>query len=139
MLQYCNVVVLQCCIVEMLQFCDVVMFQCCNNAMLQSCKVAMLQCYTIAMMQCCNITTLPCCYVENIKIYLKTQVGYRRTDIWTYEETGGLLELLSQLKKRMCQWDSPLGWCGKSLKIWTKLTTHSKHKFLLFFVYLFLQ
>ena len=59
------------------------------------------------MLQSASVAKCKCCKVQVLQIYLKTQVGYARTDGRTDEGTGGLLELLSQLKIR---------------KIWGKLS-----------------
>ena len=64
------------------QRCKVAKLQCCKVVMLQCCKVAKLQCCNVAIMQCCNLA--------------KFQTCYRRT--------GGLLELLSQLKIQRRWW-----------------------------------
>ena len=74
--------------------CKVAMLQSCNVAKLQSCNVAKLQSCKVAKMQSCKVAKLQSCKV-------KTQLGYVRTYVRTYEGTGGLLELLSQLKKRV--------------------------------------
>ena len=66
--------------VAKLQSVNVAMLQCYNVAMLQSCNLAMSQCFNVAMLQSCNVVNL--------------LLGYVRT----CGRTGGLLELLSQLK-----------------------------------------
>ena len=118
MLQISNVTKLLSCIVAMLWCCKVPFLQCtkvtklqyCKIAMLKSYKVAKLQCRKVAklqwcngaMLQCCKVATLQHCHVamlQTSKYIWKHKLGTDgRTNRQTDEGTGGLLELLSQLK-----------------------------------------
>ena len=67
------------------------MLQCFNLAMLQSCNAAMLQNCNVTMLQSCNVAMWQ---------YGKVAT-WLSTDVQMYGRTGGLLELLSQLKKKL--------------------------------------
>ena len=76
MSQWYNVAKLQCWNFSKLQYC--------NDANLQTFKLSNLQCWNVAMLQCSNVAMCQSCNLVTYGL--------------TYGWTGGLLELVSQLK-----------------------------------------
>ena len=78
--------------------------------MLQSASVAKCKCCKVQVLQSANVAKCKCCklQVANGKVASNIasakcnfKLGYPQTDRPTHARTGGLLELLSQLKKRV--------------------------------------